>query len=110
MRATHAALILLPALAAILAKAELDKNAPSASQLDGIHILYNNDLESTHKPVILLSKKRTYQDSVKACEQLGEKSGFQTTEANNQDLSSVLRMTPVATSEVESSWRYWIKG
>lgn len=73
---THHAsqLLLLLLLAVSFVQTTLVANAPSASDLDGVHILIDNDVDtSTNKTsMILLSKKRNYQDSIKACESLGE--------------------------------------
>lgn len=74
---THHAmqLLLLSLLAASFAQCALVENAPSASDLDGVHILIDNDLDSltNDTSVIFLSKKRNYQDSLQACEALGER-------------------------------------
>ncbi|KAF9209677.1 hypothetical protein BGZ59_010015, partial [Podila verticillata] len=88
-------------------------NAPSATELDGVHLLLDNDVDTrtTNKTsVILLSKKRNYQDSINACEALGER-GYpaNSTGASNDALSKLLKMTLVAEAEVKSSWRYWIR-
>ncbi|KAG0017886.1 hypothetical protein BGZ82_000625, partial [Podila clonocystis] len=104
--------LLLSFLATSFVQSELVANVPSASDLDGVHILVDNDVNSrTNKTsVILLSKKRSYQDSLDACGMLGETGYHATsTEASNLALSKLLRMTPVAETEVKSSGRYWIR-
>lgn len=74
---THHAmqLLLLSLLAVSFAQSALVENAPSASDLDGVHILIDNDVDSltNDTSVIYLSKKRNYQDSLRACEALGER-------------------------------------
>ncbi|KAF9209676.1 hypothetical protein BGZ59_010014 [Podila verticillata] len=105
-------LLLLSLLAVSFAQSALVKNAPSASDLDGVHILIDNDVDSltNDTSVIFLSKKRNYQDSLRACEALGER-GYpaSSTAADNFSLSQLLKMTPVAEAEVKSSGRYWIR-
>ncbi|KAG0033085.1 hypothetical protein BGZ81_009412 [Podila clonocystis] len=114
MMLTHSAmwLLLLLLLAVSSVQGALVANAPSASDLDGVHILIDNDVDTSTNDtsMILLSKKRNYQDSMKACESLGE-SGYlaNSTAASNLALAKLLKMTPVAEAEVRSSGRYWIK-
>lgn len=69
-------LLLLSLLAISFVQSALVNNAPSATDLDGVHLLLDNDVDTrtTNKTsVILFSKKRNYQDSIKACEALGER-------------------------------------
>ncbi|KAF9378297.1 hypothetical protein CPC16_011398, partial [Podila verticillata] len=105
-------LLLLSLLAVSFAQSALVKNAPSASDLDGVHILIDNDVDSltNDTSVIFLSNKRNYQDSLRDCEALGER-GYpaSSTAADNFALSQLLKMTPVAEAEVKSSGRYWIR-
>ncbi|KAG0082413.1 hypothetical protein BGZ93_002464, partial [Podila epicladia] len=67
-------LLLLLLLEVTFVQSALVANAPSASDLDGVHILIDNDVDTgtNDTSMILLSKKRNYQDSIKACESLGE--------------------------------------
>ncbi|KAG0033086.1 hypothetical protein BGZ81_009413 [Podila clonocystis] len=105
-------LLLLTFLATSFVQSELVANVPSASDLDGVHILVDNDVNSraNKTSVILLSKKRNYQDSLDACGMLGETGYHATsTEASILALSKLLRMTPVAEAEVKSSGHYWIR-
>ncbi|KAG0337590.1 hypothetical protein BG004_007581 [Podila humilis] len=96
----------------VAVQGELATNAPSASVLDGTHLLFDNDIDTYNNktPVILLSKERNYQDSMEACASLGERGySAQSSRANNLALSKLLKMTPIAETEVNDSWRYWIQ-
>ncbi|KAG0361642.1 hypothetical protein BG005_007649 [Podila minutissima] len=105
-------LLLLLLLAVSFVQSALVADAPSASDLDGVHILIDNDVDTSTNDtsMVLLSKKRNYQDSIIACESLGE-SGYpaDSTGASNLALSKLLKMTPVAEAEVRSSGRYWVR-
>jgi hypothetical protein len=52
----------------------LVNNAPAAKGISGIHLLLDNDVDSStpKNPVILLSKPRTYKDGKSICGLLGE--------------------------------------
>lgn len=58
----------------ITASAALVANAPAAQDVQGVHLLLDNDVDSkTPKhPVILLSKPRSYKDSQALCSAMGE--------------------------------------
>lgn len=48
--------------------------APSASDIDGAHLLLNNDLDSNtpKNAYMLLSKPRNYSDGIAACVSMGD--------------------------------------
>ncbi|KAG0066595.1 hypothetical protein BGZ89_007111 [Linnemannia elongata] len=90
----------------ITASAALVANAPAAQDVQGVHLLLDNDVDSkTPKhPVILLSKPRSYKDSQALCSAMGEKLAPSST----PNLRQLLDSTPVAADEVKRSNRYWI--
>ncbi|KAF9181972.1 hypothetical protein BGZ51_005049 [Haplosporangium sp. Z 767] len=84
----------------------LEQNAPLAKNLDGVHLLLDNDLDTmTPKhPVIFLSKPRSSQDSEKACASLGEK----LVDPSVSNWTKLLSDTPVAENEVKRVRRLWV--
>lgn|SRR5690348_17292407 len=55
-------------------ESSLVQDAPFASDLAGVHLLLNNDLDSNtpKHPVIFLAEARSYKDSKHVCDRLGE--------------------------------------
>ncbi|KAF9912017.1 hypothetical protein EC991_001464 [Linnemannia zychae] len=86
--------------------AALVKNAPAAKDLQGVHLLLDNDLDSkTPKhPVILLSKPRNWKDFEALCGALGEKLA----PWNTPGLQKLLDTTTVAADEIKRVNRYWV--
>ncbi|KAG0048654.1 hypothetical protein BGZ83_006416 [Gryganskiella cystojenkinii] len=85
----------------------LVQNAPSATSLEGAHLLLDNDIDSTTSkyPVIYLSKPMSYKESKDACAKLGEdlvqSSGY-------GNLTELLSNTPIAQTEVKGIRRVWV--
>ncbi|KAI7828716.1 Alpha/Beta hydrolase protein [Gamsiella multidivaricata] len=86
--------------------ANLDSDAPSAKELGGVHLLMENDVDSSTPkyPVILLSKPRAYKDAEAACASLGEP----LVDATYGNLPRLLDITPVAQSELKGARYFWI--
>ncbi|KAK3843289.1 MAG: Carboxylesterase family-domain-containing protein [Linnemannia gamsii] len=86
--------------------AALVSNAPAAKDLQGIHLLLDNDVDSKtpKNPVILLSKPRFFKDFDALCAALGEKLA----PADTPGLQKLLDTTPVAANEVKRANRYWV--
>ncbi|KAG0375331.1 hypothetical protein BGX24_009255, partial [Mortierella sp. AD032] len=88
------------------ASAALVSNAPAAKDLQGIHLLLDNDVDSKtpKNPVILLSKPRFFKDFDALCAALGEKLA----PADTPGLQKLLDTTPVAANEIKRANRYWV--
>ncbi|KAF9103412.1 hypothetical protein BGX29_003410 [Mortierella sp. GBA35] len=88
------------------ATAALVAKAPAANQVQGAHLLLDNDVDSKtpKNPVILLSKPRTYKDSQALCSAMGEKLASSST----PNLRKLLDTTPVAAEEVKRANRFWV--
>ncbi|KAF9120565.1 hypothetical protein BGW39_011271 [Mortierella sp. 14UC] len=73
-------------------------DAPSAKELQGVHLLLDNDLDSVtpKDPAILLSKPRNLKDFEALCSALGE------------SLQKLLDTTPVAADEIKRVNRFWV--
>ncbi|KAI1317082.1 hypothetical protein EDD11_009065 [Mortierella claussenii] len=84
----------------------LNANAPSASELGGVHLLLDNDVDSSTPkyPVIMLSSPRTYNDSQTACQKLGEKLVAPTF----GNLTNLLNKTSIAQTELKGVTRVWV--
>lgn len=57
-----------------LRKRALNSSAPLSSDIDGVHILLNNDVDSetSKNAFLLLSKPRNYYDGMSACDTMGD--------------------------------------
>ncbi|KAG0067012.1 hypothetical protein BGZ89_006579 [Linnemannia elongata] len=90
----------------VRASAALVANAPAAKDVQGVHLLLDNDVDSkTPKhPVILLSKPRQFKDGEALCDTMGEKLAPSST----PNLKTVLTTTSVAGNEVRGTNRYWV--
>ncbi|KAF9912016.1 hypothetical protein EC991_001463 [Linnemannia zychae] len=88
------------------APAALVADAPAAKDVQGIHLLLDNDLDTTtpKNPVILLSKPRNWKDFEALCSALGEKLAPWDTPG----LQKLLDTTPVAADEVKRVNLYWV--
>ncbi|KAF9148133.1 hypothetical protein BG015_010164 [Linnemannia schmuckeri] len=86
--------------------ATLVANAPAAKDVQGVHLLLDNDVDSKtpKNPVILLSKPRSYNDSQVLCSTMGEKLA----QSSTPNLRKLLDTTPVAADEVKRANRYWV--
>ncbi|KAF8931533.1 hypothetical protein BGZ47_011795 [Haplosporangium gracile] len=90
----------------VRASAALVANAPAAEDVQGVHLLLDNDVDSKtpKNPIILLSKPRSYNDSWALCSTMGEKLA----QSSTPNLRKLLDTTPVAADEVKRANRYWV--
>lgn len=99
------------------APAKLDKRlllptAPSATEIDGTHLLLQNDVDSSKiikNAYVLLSRPRGYYDGMNACLSMGD-GGYiyipGTSGAN--ELVSLLNNNPAAQREVTAYSQFWV--
>ncbi|KAF9931038.1 hypothetical protein FBU30_010954 [Linnemannia zychae] len=87
---------------------KLVKDAPAASNLAGVHLLLNNDLDTkTPKhPVIFLSALRNYQDSRLICDSLSEDV---LDSSNIRFLEKLLTTTSIAADDLRKASHLWVK-
>ncbi|KAG0375330.1 hypothetical protein BGX24_009254 [Mortierella sp. AD032] len=87
----------------------LIKDAPSANELKGVHLLLENDLDSNtpKHPVIFLAEPRSYKESQRVCDTLGE----DLLGPDNIDfVKGLLNTTPIAANNIKRVSRIWVKG
>ncbi|KAK3832698.1 MAG: Carboxylesterase family-domain-containing protein [Linnemannia elongata] len=89
-------------------ESSLVQDAPFASDLAGVHLLLNNDLDSNtpKHPVIFLAEARSYKDSKHVCDRLGE----DLVDSGNLGFAKdLLDITPIAASDLKKVSRLWVK-
>ncbi|KAF8929672.1 hypothetical protein BGZ47_000935 [Haplosporangium gracile] len=89
-------------------ESSLVQDAPSAGNLEGVHLLLDNDVDSNtpKHPVIFLSRVRSYNESRHACDQLGE----DLVDSDNLGFAKdLLDITPIAADDLKHTSRLWVK-
>ncbi|KAF9976268.1 hypothetical protein BGZ73_008910 [Actinomortierella ambigua] len=88
----------------------LNDDAPLASDFAGVHMLVENNLDSSmpHFPVILISNKTSHHDGMHACGSLDELAYLPSVGATN--FTSLFANTAVARDEVANESSFWVGG